>query len=146
MTHSGPLGVPPSRNEALERSGGGALVDVRGKVDAEVFSLSVSGGGYIRIRGLRTDVLEVSRSGSSSIALEGEASQVKASPSGASRLSGRALASRETTLNTSGGENVVMKVSRALRVSASGGGRPRIIGHPEVLETDLSGGSTLSFE
>ncbi|WP_338866675.1 head GIN domain-containing protein [Myxococcus stipitatus] len=134
------------RLEALERSGGGALVDVRGKVDAEVFSLSASGGGYVRLRGLRTDVLEVSLSGSSSIVLEGEASQVKASLSGASRLSGSELASREATLNTSGGGNVVVKVSRALRVSASGGGRLQIIGHPEVLERDLSGGSTLSFE
>ncbi|WP_342381646.1 DUF2807 domain-containing protein [Myxococcus stipitatus] len=132
--------------EALERSGGGALVDVSGTVDAEVFELSSSGGGQIRIRGLRSESLEVSLSGSSNVILEGVVSRMEASLSGASRVTGRELAIRDATLNTSGGGQVVLRVSQTLRVSASGGGRLQIIGHPEVLERDLSGGSTLTFE
>ncbi|MCP3065037.1 DUF2807 domain-containing protein [Myxococcus sp. K38C18041901] len=131
--------------EALERSGDG-LMDVSGVVDANHFTVSGSGGGSVRVRGLRADVVTLSLSGGSHATLEGETRQVRMDLSGGSEVYAGGLASREARLESSGGGAAALRVSDTLRVSASGGSRVRVLGRPEVLEKKLSGGSSLTFE
>ncbi|MFY1830628.1 head GIN domain-containing protein [Myxococcus fulvus] len=131
--------------EALERSGGGRM-DVSGGVDANHFTVSVSGGGAVLVHGLRAESVALSLSGGAYALLEGEARQVRMDLSGGSEVYAGELASREAQLESSGGGAASLRVSETLRVSASGGSHVRILGRPEVLERDLSGGSTLTFE
>ncbi|MFP2910931.1 head GIN domain-containing protein [Pyxidicoccus sp. 3LFB2] len=137
------LTVP--RLESVVRSGGGTM-DVAGTVDAESFEVDVSGGSRLRVSGLDTARLEVEMSGGSQVILEGEATHVTSTHSGGSVLHGRELSAREAHLTSSGGSVVSMRVSDALEVTASGGGRVNIIGQPAVRSKELSGGATLTFE
>jgi putative autotransporter adhesin-like protein len=131
--------------QELSRSGGGT-VDVSGTVVASELSVSASGGGTVRVRGLDTGLFSLDVSGGGDVTVEGRATRVESTMSGGSVLRARELSVEEATLTSSGGGSTEIRVSNALRVTASGGGAVRIIGRPTVLTEDLSGGSTLSFE
>jgi hypothetical protein len=119
---------------------------VNGSLSATTFTLSSSGGGTVKARGLDVEELSLDMSGGSDMTLEGRATVFTSSSSGGSVLRGRGLATRKASLSSSGGGLTTLKVSDTLRVSASGGSVVRIVGQPAVLSKDLSGGSILEFE
>jgi hypothetical protein len=131
--------------DSLSRSGGGT-VDLTGNVSPSFFLLSASGGGIVKARGLSSQTLRVETSGGANVTLEGQATQVTSSSSGGGVLNARELSVQEASLSSSGGNHAVMRVSDTLRVSASGGAEVHIIGQPQVLSRELSGGSSLKFE
>ncbi len=133
------------RLESLSSSGG-STVDVSGTVSAASLQLSASGGGTVRARGLAIESLHLEMSGGADVTLAGQSSRVTSSLSGGSELHARALSVQEASLDSSGGGSTVLRVSDALRVSASGGAAVHIVGRPAMLSQELSGGSTLTFE
>jgi hypothetical protein len=137
--------VTVPRLEALGRSGG-STVDLSGTITSESFSLTASGGGTVRARGLATGTLFLHASGGTDVTLSGQAHRVQSELSGGGTLRAREFSAREATLESSGGGETVMRVSESLRVEASGGGEVHIVGRPAVHAQDLSGGSTLTFE
>lgn len=133
------------RLESISSSGGGT-VDLGGTLSASSLQISSSGGGTVRARGLATESLTLEMSGGGDVTLAGQAYRVTSSLSGGSLLHARDLYARDASLSSSGGGSTVLRVSDTLRVSASGGSEIHIVGRPEALSTELSGGSTLTFE
>lgn len=105
-----------------------------------------SEGGRVEVRGLAGGAFELLGSGGGDVLLAGSVDVLRADVSGGTELYARDLAAREATLVTSGGGDVQARVSEVLRVRASGGGDVRVVGSPQVLERELSGGSTLTLE
>lgn len=109
-------------------------------------SLKRSGGSSVKADGLDADTFILEASGGGRVELTGRATTVTSDLSGGTQLVAREFTAGEATLHSSGGGSIVMKVSNALRVEASGGGEVRVVGRPTVLSRELSGGSTLTFE
>ena len=80
------------------------------------------------------------------VTVAGRASGVNSRLSGGSNPWARELSVPSATLTSSGGGYTELRVSYSLSVTASGGGKVRIIGQPTVLKKTLSDGSTLEFE
>lgn len=105
-----------------------------------------SEGGRMEVRGLAGGSFELLGSGGGDVLLTGTLDTLHVNVSGGTELYARDLAVRDATLVTSGGGDVQARVSDVLRVRASGGGDVHVVGHPQVLEQALSGGSSLTFE
>ncbi len=137
--------VTVPRLESVVRSGGSTM-DVFGTLDSESFRVTASGGGWLRVSGLATAHLDLQLSGGAEATLEGAATRVESAISGGSVIRARELSARDATLTTSGGGDVVMRVSDTLEVTASGGSEVHILGQPTVRSRQLSGGASLTFE
>ncbi|MBU8897566.1 DUF2807 domain-containing protein [Corallococcus sp. H22C18031201] len=131
--------------QALSRSGTGA-VDLSGDVTGRTFELEASGGGAVKAAGLAVDNLLLDLSGDVDACIQGTAARFQGSLSGATRLQARELAARDATLTASGSAHVRMHVWGTLGVTGSGAVAVYVSGSPQVLSSNLSGGSSLTLE
>jgi hypothetical protein len=123
-------------------AGGGSDVDSVGTLTGDALEISAAGGSDVDIDVAVTN-LEISASGGSDFALSGSARFIRARASGGSDLDARDFTAEEADLQSSGGSDVFISVSRRLVARASGGSDIVYSGEPDDVDVDSSGGSDI---
>jgi len=108
----------------------------------EVVELDASQASWVDAEIGRVSKLWISASGASRVGVWGEVDVQELVISGASRLDGFDLDSREARADVSGASLVDVRVSDVLDVVVSGASRVRYVGWPEVF-ADVSGASAV---
>ena len=122
---------------------GGTDVMGQGELEFENLQISSSGGSDIRLN-LRVNELEVNSSGGADVVLKGNAAYLKGSASGGSDIKAQELDTEVAEINSSGASDVHVKVSRALKASASGASDIVYYGNPKEVEISTSGASDIT--
>ena len=104
-------------------------------------SLDASGSVSVEAKGVQTDSLSVSVSGSGEIEISGEAKEQKVVISGSANYEAENLNSRDASITISGSGNAVVAVSDKLDVQVSGSGNVEYIGSPQVTKSISGSGS-----
>jgi hypothetical protein len=123
--------------EAISVSG---LGRVRGpELEANRFTIDISGGGDIVIAGLQANQLNVNMDGLGNLEFDnGQVQEQTIEISGGGNYLARDLASSVADISISGLGNAVVQVVDRLDVTVSGSGLVQYIGNPQVTE-DISG-------
>lgn len=125
---------------------GGSSFNHEAGLNAGAVSYSVSGGGTVTGE-VNTAQLTVSMSGGSMINLKGSTKYYDLKEcSGGSDVAGFDMIAGTLSCSLSGGSKVKMTVVDKITVSASGGSQVRYKGLPDVISSDLSGGSSVMGE
>lgn len=116
--------------------------------DVNSFStqFSLSGSSIAKILNLKTESSDFSLSGSSKIDFAGLTNGLKVKNSGACEAKLADFKSIDAIIEASGGSDVEVYAKTSLKVNASGGSSVVYYGSCEVLDQDLSGGSTLKHK
>jgi hypothetical protein len=97
--------------------------------------LELSGSATAQVRGVATDRLEVSISGSGEVTIAGRADSQEISISGSGEYRGAELTSKAAEIDISGSGNAELAVSDKLDVDVSGSGSVDYIGHPAIKQS-----------
>jgi hypothetical protein len=109
------------------------------QLEADRFSIDISGGGDIVIAGLQANRLEVSIDGLGNLEFDdGQVDEQTIEISGGGNYRARDLASSVAEISISGLGNAVIRVADQLDVKVSGTGIVQYVGSPHVTE-DISG-------
>lgn len=123
--------------EALDASGLGNIK--ASDLQAERFTIAISGGGDIEIASLDAETVEIDISGLGNLEINGgEAANLEVGISGGGDLNSENLQVQEADVNISGLGSATVRVSELLRADISGGGSIRYYGNPTV-EEQVSG-------
>jgi Putative auto-transporter adhesin, head GIN domain len=119
--------------EALDASGLGSITTPG--LQAERFTISISGGGDIELASLEADTVEVDISGLGSLKINGgETGNLEVSISGGGGLGTENMQAQEADINISGLGSATVRVSDHLRADISGGGSIKYYGDPTIDE------------
>lgn len=123
--------------------GGGSDLYGEGALEFDKLEMSASGGSDIKLS-LKANELKVHSSGGSDVKLEGYTSYFEGSASGGSDIKAQDLETEVAVINSSGGSDAHISVSRKLVANASGGSDVYYYGNPEDIESNESGGSDIT--
>jgi hypothetical protein len=104
-------------------------------------SLDASGSVTVEAKGVQTDSLSVSISGSGEIEISGEAASQKIVISGSANYEAENLNSKEASITISGSAKAVLAVAVKLDVQVSGSADVEYIGSPQVTKSISGSGS-----
>ena len=104
-------------------------------------SVDASGSVKVEAKGIRTDSLSISLSGSGEIEVSGEATTQKVVLSGSANYEAGNLASKDANITISGSGKAVVAASDKLSVTVSGSGDVEYIGAPQVTQSISGSGS-----
>ncbi len=99
---------------------------------ATLDSITVAGAGWVEIRGIDTEVLEVDISGAAVIEADGSVDRQRVRIAGAGIYRAPELRSRIATIHVTGAAKALIRVSEELNGSVSGLGVIKYIGEPRV--------------
>ncbi|MEX2587871.1 MAG: DUF2807 domain-containing protein [Actinomycetota bacterium] len=105
-------------------------------------AVSVSGSATVDARGIVSDRLTASSSGSSDMRITGRVDRLHVDISGSGSFWGRRLESAHARVEVSGSGDVVVNASESLDVRSSGSSDVRYSGSPEVTQ-DISGSGSV---
>ena len=105
-------------------------------------SLELSGSGSVTAEGLQLDALRVDISGSGTVSLAGSADEQTVEMSGSGRYDAAGLSSRSVEVDISGSGEATVAVTEQLRVDISGSGTVTYSGDPTV-DQSISGSGRL---
>jgi hypothetical protein len=109
----------------------------------EIEGIVASGASVVNARGVKTDDLDVSTTGSAKVRLEGEARRFDALISGAAWIDASALRSHTARIRVSGSGAIDVFVTGELEVDVSGSGSVRYAGNPLKVRQKVSGSGTV---
>lgn len=122
-------------------------IGLRAEVSApEIVGVGASGGSTLRADGIDADAFSVEVSGGSPVSLHGSCGALDLSASGGSTIDGFGLACKKAALDLSGGSKAELSVSDEVSADLSGGSEVTIAGSPKITHQELSGGSTLKTQ
>lgn len=119
---------------------GGALANVKMDVSGKAFTGELSGGAQLRGE-LKCSDIDLSLSGGSQAALNGNAGDLSADGSGGSVFKLKEFAVRNVEAELSGGSVVFVRMNGKLNVDASGGSQVKYYGSASIGKMDFSGGA-----
>lgn len=127
--------------DRLSASGGSDLV-VDGTINANRFSMEVSGGSDFRGK-INAQELTINQSGGSDISIGGKAGKLTVEASGGSDFNGYDLVAETATISASGGSDAEVTVNKELTANASGGSDVNYRGNASAVTANKSGGSSV---
>ena len=118
---------------------GGSDVKGENTIETDHLTIKASGGSDIYLT-VQVNSLDIRSSGGADIHLSGNAQRIEARTSGGSDLRAADLTVKEAVLQSSGGSDIRITVTEALRANASGGSDIYYRGNPEIIKANSSGG------
>ena len=119
-------------------------VELKGTNEMRFNDLEIEGSGASTISlNISAKKLECDLSGASSATLVGHADHFDIDLSGASKLNALDITAKVCNIDASGASSAKVNVTEKLRVEGSGASEVQYSGNPTVVETDLSGASSL---
>lgn len=122
---------------------GGSDLYGEGALEFDKLEMGASGGSDIKLS-LKANELKINSSGGSDVKLEGYASYFEGSSSGGSDIKAQDLETEVANINSSGGSDAHISVSRKLVANASGGSDIYYYGNPEDVDSNESGGGDVT--
>ena len=110
----------------------------------QLASVTAQGATTFDIDGVKAEDLQLSVSGASRIQIEGSAQRLRASLSGASKLSAEALTVQSAEIRASGASHAAITVEKALEVHASGASHVSYRGNPAQVDRHATGASSIN--
>lgn len=119
---------------------GGSDVYSKGIITANDFELRASGGSDVHLD-LDVDRFTAKASGGSDTKLRGTINRANLQCSGGSDFDGRDATISYAKINTSGGSDSHIKVTKEVEINASGASDVYLYGNPKILSKNVSGGA-----
>jgi len=110
----------------------------------DIDNVEVSGASNVTVAGVKNAALSIDVSGASKVKVDGEASQLKADASGASKIDTQNLTAENATVSTSGASGANVNVTGSLKADASGASHINYSGTPKDIQKKTSGASSVN--
>lgn len=130
--------VPYDELKQLSLAGSGSLFS-KNTVEAKKLSLKLSGSGGMDLMLGISKSLEVTKSGSGDIQLEGKAQELDLKSSGSGDFKGEKLVVDDASIKLSGSGKVYLTCKDEIKVKVSGSGKVFYKGNPSKINTNVTG-------
>jgi hypothetical protein len=132
--------VISSENRKNMRPTEEVFIEIPGKYVSEV---KVSGSNSITLQHIDQPIFRIRGSGSTEVIASGFADELEIRMSGSSLIDAGALSAKKVTIRTSGSSEALISAEETIVSRSSGSSAIRYYGHPEIIENESSGSSTL---